>query len=218
MWKPIENMSGSTTRPKARIESLSDIVFGLALSIGALSLVGTSPTVASGLYYDIFTFGFSFLILISVWIRYTRIMSALPLENRRTMGLNILLLFCVSIEPYLFRFLDLKNAASDPLADPGSAVYAIDLGAIMLILGFFTFLLADEEKRLIPDTMIRSFRAQSYVQMLSGMIFFITALPIFYEVSLFGSPLRFDIWFFPLIVVWVRRGWFRIRSRQKAVV
>jgi uncharacterized membrane protein len=208
-------MSETATRPKARIESLSDIVFGLALSIGALSLVGTPPTDTSSLFYDIFTFGFSFLILISVWIRYTRIMSALPLENRRTMGLNIILLFCVSIEPYLFRFLDLKNSVNDPLAGPGSAAYAVDLGMIMMILGFFTFLLADEEKRLVPNTMIRVFRSQSYVQMLSGAIFFVTAFPIFYEISLYGSPLRFDIWFFPLIVVWVRRGWFRVNASRK---
>lgn len=211
-------MSETATRPKARIESLSDIVFGLALSIGALSLVGTAPKNATGLFYDIFTFGFSFLILISVWIRYTRIMSALPVENRRTMGLNIVLLFCVSIEPYLFRFLDLSSTANDPLADPGSAAYAVDLGAIMLILGFFTFLLADEEKRLIPDRMIRSFRAQSYVQMLSGVIFFVTAFPIFYEISLYGSPLRFDVWFIPLIAVWIRRSWFRVRARRERAV
>jgi hypothetical protein len=122
----------------------------LALSIGALSLVGTPPTDTSSLFYDVFTFGFSFLILISVWIRYTRIMSALPLENRRTMSLNIILLFCVSIEPYLFRFLDLRNSVNNLLAGPGSTAYAIDLEMIMLIGSYSNYLLLnlfDDEER-----------------------------------------------------------------------
>ena len=30
--------------PKSRIESLSDLIFGLALSIGALTLIGQQPS------------------------------------------------------------------------------------------------------------------------------------------------------------------------------
>ncbi|MGD0644409.1 MAG: TMEM175 family protein [Candidatus Bathyarchaeia archaeon] len=88
--------------PKARIESLSDLIFGLALSIGALTLIGQPPSDFTALTFAIAYYGFSFLILISVWYSYTRAMSQLHFETTRTVLLNIALLFLVSIEPFLF--------------------------------------------------------------------------------------------------------------------
>ncbi|MDA4132872.1 MAG: TMEM175 family protein, partial [Thaumarchaeota archaeon] len=67
-----------------------------------MSLVSNPPTDVQAVYNDLATFGFSFLILITMWLRYTRIMSVFPIETRRVNNLNILLLFCVSIEPFLF--------------------------------------------------------------------------------------------------------------------
>jgi len=88
--------------PRPRIESLSDLIFGLALSIGAISLVSRVPATPSRMLIDISQFGFSFLILVSVWLGFTNIMSVLPLEDGTTVILNLVLLFLVSIEPYLF--------------------------------------------------------------------------------------------------------------------
>ena len=100
-------MSGGQpeTRPRPRIESLPDLIFGLALSVGGITLVGNPSTTSGAFYNDILTFSFSFLILITVWMRYTKIMSVLPIENRRSSALNTLLLFTVSIEPFLFNLL-----------------------------------------------------------------------------------------------------------------
>jgi uncharacterized membrane protein len=99
-------------RPRPRIQSLSDLVFGLALSIGAFALVSSPPATDSGLYRDIATFSFNFVILISLWIRYTRIMSALPIETKKIVLLNTILLFTVSIEPFLFNILRLSNSST----------------------------------------------------------------------------------------------------------
>jgi uncharacterized membrane protein len=55
--------------PRPRIESLSDLVFGLALSIGAFGLVSSPPTDDAGFYRDVITFGFNFVVLISIWVR-----------------------------------------------------------------------------------------------------------------------------------------------------
>ena len=101
------------SRPRPRIEGLSDMVFGLALLVGAITLVGSAPNNVTGLFNDITTFAFSFLILISVWMRYTKIMSVLPLENRWTISLNTLL-FSVSIEPFLFNLFLHTNASTRP--------------------------------------------------------------------------------------------------------
>jgi hypothetical protein len=86
-------LSANSKRPRPRIESLSDLVFGLALSVGAISLISRLPSSPVGIVYDIVEFGFSFLILITVWISYTSIMSVLPLEDATTITLNVILLF-----------------------------------------------------------------------------------------------------------------------------
>jgi len=91
--------------PKARIESLTDLIFGLALSIGAVSLLGKSPATPRDVISDLLGFGFSFLILISIWFRYTNIISILPFETSEVMILNAVLLFLVSVEPYLLSIL-----------------------------------------------------------------------------------------------------------------
>ena len=131
----VAQLGEPTARPRPRIESLSDLIFGLALSIGAIALIGNPPSTVMGLFEDLLTFGFSFLILISVWMRYTRVMSVLPLETRRTILLNVVLLFAVSIEPFLFNIL--RSNTSAALSDASSALYGLDLGAIMLVMGIF---------------------------------------------------------------------------------
>jgi uncharacterized membrane protein len=88
--------------PKSRIESLSDLIFGLALSIGALTLIGKPPSDFGQLVQSILFYAFSFLILISVWYGYTRTMSELHTETGSLVKVNILLLFLVSVEPFLF--------------------------------------------------------------------------------------------------------------------
>jgi len=84
-------------RPRPRIQSLSDLIFGLALSIGALNLISNKPADTQALFGNIATFGFSFLILIFVWFRYTEIMSVLPVETTRTRALNTVMLFLVAM-------------------------------------------------------------------------------------------------------------------------
>ena len=73
---------------KSRIESLSDLVFGLALSIGAISLFANPPSTVAALQSDVLEFGFSFLILITVWTRFSNLMEVLPIETRSTLILN----------------------------------------------------------------------------------------------------------------------------------
>ncbi len=89
-------------RPRPRIQSLSDLIFGLALSIGALNLIANKPPDTPALFGNIASFGFSFLILIFVWFRYTELVSVLPVETTGTRALNTIMLFLVAIEPYLF--------------------------------------------------------------------------------------------------------------------
>src|SRR5881628_603900 len=91
-------------RPRPRLETLSDLIYGLSLSIGAISLVITNSqsSSASDIDKNILQFLFVFLILITSWIIYTSDMSVLPIETRFVTFLNVVLLILVAIIPYLF--------------------------------------------------------------------------------------------------------------------
>jgi uncharacterized membrane protein len=202
------------TKPRARIESLADLIFGLALSVGAISLVSSPPTDVSDIFRALFTFGFSFFTLIIMWLRYTRIMSVFPLESRRVIALNILLLFCVSIEPFLFNLLRNPPFTAHPgaYADTTSTLYALDLGALLGILGGFSLTLASDERKLLPRELVKQYRVEGAVWILAGLTFAVSALPVFYTIVFSGTQLRFYLWIFPLAILYVGR---QIKKRQE---
>ena len=123
-----------------RLEGLADLVFGLALSIGAVFLIGSPPNTVPQLAGDVAEFGFSFLVLISVWLRYTRTMSVLRIEARWAVQLNIVLLFLVAIEPFLFNvaFTRATQNAASGFANLVTAVYAVNLGSLNACLAALT--------------------------------------------------------------------------------
>jgi uncharacterized membrane protein len=193
--------------PKMRIESISDLIFGLALSIGALTLIGQPPSDFQALLLAIVFYAFSFLILISVWYSYTRTMAFLRVETDRLISLNILLLFLVSIEPYLFNQL---IHSSMPLVENISIVYAFDLGGLFAIQAFLSnSIIADKTK---SEQVLRTFKLRRNTLLIGMAMFFISALPIFWSWTIqissnFGIPLRFILWFITLFMPTVRRFW-----------
>ncbi|HUK75619.1 MAG TPA: hypothetical protein VLU99_07490, partial [Nitrososphaerales archaeon] len=75
-----DSASAPLPRIKVRIESLSDLVFGLALSFGSLLLVGRMPQSGSDLVVNVLLFGFGFLIVVMTWLGYSRTVAVLPVE------------------------------------------------------------------------------------------------------------------------------------------
>jgi uncharacterized membrane protein len=195
------------TPQKTRIESLSDLIFGLALSIGALTLIGQPPSDFQTLVLSIAFYAFSFLILISVWYSYTRTMAFLRVETDRLVSFNILLLFLVSIEPFLFN--KLINSSMS-LVENVSIVYAFDLGGLFAIQAFLAnSILSDKNK---PEQVIRDFRLRRNTQLIGMALFFISALPIFWTWTIqvgsnFGIPLRIILWILTLFMPSIRRSW-----------
>jgi|SRR6267378_4551260 len=86
------DLSHVAQKSRPRIESLTDLVFGLALSIGAIGLISNRPKNTEILVESIAGFGFSFLILISIWFRYTEVLSVIRVEMTRTRAPNTTLL------------------------------------------------------------------------------------------------------------------------------
>jgi uncharacterized membrane protein len=194
--------------PKPRIESLSDMIFGLALSIGALSLISTPPVSPAEIRSDIVGFTVSFVILISVWLRYTSVMSVLHLETSVTIFLNVVLLFLVSIEPYFFYLINLgPYPTQSQLAnlEYASVLFALDIAGLMAIMGFFTHILTVEEKKLVSQELIRKYRLVRNSFFIAAGLFLISLLPQFWTWSIEGTPFRFYFWLVPISIFWIQR-------------
>jgi uncharacterized membrane protein len=207
--------------PRPHIQTLSDLIFGLALSIGAITLIGQLPTNATEVFVAVGQYGFSFLILVSIWRAYSNIMSVLPVESGALIDLNIILLFLVSIEPYLFyQVLVFTNENWNAI----STAFALDLGLMYLILAFFFNSLANEEKKLVPGGLLKKFRASTNNSLIASAVFFISMAPIFYSIVAFSFPIeggskempvRGVLWISVLFLNLLRRGAKMLWSRLK---
>lgn len=199
-----ENTNHSSPRP--RIETLSDLIFGLALSLSAYSLLTRPPTTLQGLASDILSFGFSFIVLILVWLRYTSIMSVLPLETRTVILLNMVMLFLISLEPYLFNLVSLFGHPTEiVVVDYASVFYALDMTGLMAILGFFTNELAAEERKLVAPELLRGVRKARNAMFVAAALFLLTIIPQFWTWTFQDVPLRFYLWLLPITVFFAGR-------------
>ena len=203
-------MSVSEVIPKPRILTLSDLIFGLALSISALTLIGHQPATAGELFTSLGLYGFSFLILISVWRVYSLITSILPSETSLLTGLTYVLLFLVSIEPYLFNELFVNPSFSDVVSN----VYACDLAVMFLILAIFNHVLAGEERNLVSKSLLGRYRLSRNICLSVAGVFILSTVPPLGSTVVFSYTsaeatyeitLRSILWIMSLIIGWSRR-------------
>lgn len=190
--------------PRPRIQGLSDLIFGLALSIGSAQLLFSTPAGGYEILKSLVVFGFSFVILINVWLRYTSVTSVVPIETTTMVRLNVLLLFLVAIEPYLFDIMVKFGLSADPGLD-ASAFYALDISGMNLVIAYFTHLMTLEEKKLIPEDLIRRYRQSRNFIFLVGLIFAFSAIPYFASVNVLGTSLRVILWISTVPLIWISR-------------
>jgi len=199
----------SEVAPRPRILSLSDLIFGLALSISALTLIGHQPTSAAELFASLGLYGFSFLILISVWRLYSSITSVLPTETAGLVGVTYVLLFLVSIEPYLFNELFTVTTFADIISD----VYACDLAIMFMILAAFNHVLASEERNFVAKSLLGHYRTSRNLCITVALIFLISTVPPLGSIyvfttsssgTTFGITIRSVLWISSLFVQWTR--------------
>ncbi len=192
-------------RPRPRLESLSDLIYGLSLSIGAISLVITNnqSSSASDINKNILQFLFVFLILITSWIIYTSDMSVLPIETRLVQLLNVVLLMLVAIFPYLFdQVVSIVNPSS--VQDYASILFTADYAGTLLILAVFSHILAQEEEHLVDgEIMIRMRRVRSRQSLLTVIVLLSLVVP--WDWLLLGVHVRLFIWLVPVISFWSNR-------------
>jgi uncharacterized membrane protein len=190
-------LAAQTPRTKIRVESLSDLVFGLALSIGSLILVDRGVQSAESLEVNVLLFGFGFLIIIMVWLRYSRTMAVLPVDVPFVLLTNLALLFLVALEPYLFYVL--WSVPTPGLSDSASAAYALDLGGMFFMQAVLAYLVVKEEKvglhgqRPPRPAVRRRFLRAARMNAILGVVFVVSALPFFWVDTQVG-PLRYYLW------------------------
>lgn len=196
-------------RIRVRIESLSDMVFGLALSIGSVFLLGKQPQGGQDILNSVLLFGFGFLIIVMTWVGYSRTMAVLPVEAPLALYTNLALLFVVAIEPYLFYVL--QSVGSLGLVDAASVAYSLDVGAMFLLQGGLASLVVQEAKsglhgqRPLHPITLRRFKSAVRYEATIGGIFVASALPIFWVATPFGY-LRFYLWFSSFAIFMVGRA------------
>jgi len=189
--------SEAPARIRIRIESLSDLVFGLALSIGSIILVGRAPQSGQDIAVNVLLFGFGFVIIVMVWIGYSRTIAVLPVEVPFALLANVVLLFFVALEPYLFWVLQTVQTAS--LADSASVAYALDVGGMFFMQAALAQLVVNEERaRLhgqspLHPLVLARFRRVARADAIIGLAFMLSALPIFWVDTPVGF-LRFYLW------------------------
>jgi uncharacterized membrane protein len=204
-------------RIKIRIESLSDLVFGLALSIGSLILIGRVPQSGQELAVNVVLFGFSFAIVVLVWLGYSRTMAVLPVESSFALLANIVLLFLVALEPYLFYVL--QSVSSAGLVNSASTAYALDAGGMFFMQALLAYLVVKEEKgelrgrRPSHPVVVARFWRFAKIDAAIGLLFVISALPFFWSETPIGF-LRFYLWSSSFFIFIVGYPFRRSRGRQ----
>lgn len=179
---------------KARVEALSDLIFGLALSIGSLVLIThATPTQAYDVLDSIGEFALGFLVLISVWRPYTEIMAHVEVESTSALDLNIALMLLVALEPYLFNLL-WSYPDGSALANLSSQLYSLDLAGLMFILSSLLELVILRLKASNKQASASVLLESRVRLLLVGGLFLISALRFFSVDVAGGLTLREVMW------------------------
>ena len=180
---------------------MSDVVFGLALSIGSVILIAKLPQTPINLGVDVLEFGFNFLIVIMVWIGYRRAVVTLPHETQATVVVNVALLFAVSVEPFLFWVM----VSGGDMLEPASVAYALGVGSMILLQATLNYLLLAEERAAprkgIQPFLLERIRLRIWYGAAIGLLFLASALPIFWIPTSGISTLRIDLWYVGLALI-----------------
>ena len=190
------------------METLSDLIYGLSLSIGAISLVITNgqASTQSDINQNILEFLFVFFILITSWIIYTSDMSVLPIETRLVTLLNVILLMLVAIFPYLFDQVVSKSNAPNAtqVQDYASVLFTADYASTLLILAVFAHIIAQEERQLVDgEIMIRFRRVRNTLTILTIVV--VASLAVPWDWTFLQVHVRMLIWYVPILSYWFNR-------------
>jgi len=178
-------------------DSFSDIIFGLALSIGSLILVQHQVPNWQSFVSNILLFGFSFAAIAMVWLSFSSTIRYLSTQTPSVILLNLLLFFCVVLEPYLFYTLMNSNGQ---LLIVTSDVFALDMGFMFFVLGTLSLIVAKRARRSHPNyhsNDLEVLQQMIYPRYILAALFLLSVDPFLWVSTPFASPfdhLRFVLW------------------------
>jgi hypothetical protein len=134
-------------------------------------------------------------------------MSVLPVETRGVVFLNAVMLFLVSIEPYLLSLLTFGSYQESRAAilNFSSVAYALDLAGLDLIMGLFTHQLTIEERKLVGSELLGTYRRNRNMLYVAAALFAVSTLPPFWSWEIVGTPARYYLWYGILVFMWMNR-------------
>src|SRR3989442_5230127 len=183
-------------RPRPRIETLADLIFGLSLAIDAIALLPTAATTPGDMNSRILIFSFAFLFLITAWLLYTTYMSVLPVDVSSVTFLNVALLLLVALIPYLLNSVVLGDNAA--IRDYSSSLFALDLSGILAILAIFAHILGVEDNRLVPRAAAKLFRNGRNRMAVLAILMAVSIAPPLWEAAFLGVHVRIYLLTLPL--------------------
>src|SRR5207247_9817589 len=91
--------------------------------------------------------------------------------------------------------------------DVSSAMFALDIGPIYLILALFTRILASEERKLVAPDLLRKYKLSRNLEIVVAIIFLVSAIPQVWVLNV-----RYTIW---ASTFFVYRGGSLVRELRK---
>ena len=127
----------------------------------------------------------------------------LPHETQATVVVNVALLFAVSVEPFLFWVM----ASGGHMLEATSMAYSLDMWSMLLLRATLDHLLLVEQERshcggVERDTLAR-IRRRMWDGAAVGVLFCVSAFPVFWAVVPGNSTLRIDLWYVGLVLILV---------------
>lgn len=150
-----------------------------------------------------------------IWLAYTRIVSVLPVETPGMQVLNLALLFCVVLEPFLYYVFEV---APPEFLGFSSAAFALDTGSMMAILSGMAFAMVRLEvqgkiHRLGPD-LLRGFKIAVPAWAFAAGVFIASASEVFWVSLPSIGYLRYATWYIALVAFFASRIANRLKARD----
>ena len=194
---------GEHRRPRPRIETLADLIFGLSLGIDSIALLPSASVTPFEMNLRILGFAFAFIFVITAWLIYTTYASVLPMDARFVTFLNVVLLLLVALIPYL---LNSVIVGVDSIGDYASSLFALNLTGILIILTIFAQILGNEDNHFVPHDSMPLFRSGRNRMAMLAAVMAASLAPPLWSLRFEDVPLRLYVWTLPLISYWVGRA------------
>jgi len=189
----VEHNGKKRNQVRLKPDSFSDIIFGLALSIGSLILIENHVQVWQSFVWNIVLFGFSFAVIAMAWLSFSATMRYLSTEVPAVIFLNLMLFFCVILEPYLFYMMMNSNGMLSAVI---SQVFAFDVGFMFFVLGILAEMVVKEARLNHPSYRsddLKTLGSMIYPRYIVGALFLISVVPFFWVSTPLGH-LRSIVW------------------------